>query len=54
MPWYTNPVMISKVLNKIARRYERSSLQDLKLVLDCATETIWRKRELYYEDFQHQ
>ena len=45
MPWYNNPVITCKVLNRIARRYERSSLQDLKFVLDQATESIWRKQE---------
>ena len=48
MPWYTNRVMICKVLNRIASRYECSSLQDLELVLDYATELIWRKQEQYY------
>lgn len=52
MPWYINPVLTCKVLNKIANRYERSVLQDLRSVLDRATELIWRKQEQYYESNQ--
>lgn len=48
MPWYTNHIITSKVLNRIANRYDRSSLQELKIVLDKATESIWRKQENYY------
>jgi hypothetical protein len=49
MPWYTNHIITCKVFNRIARRYERSSLPDLKLVLDHATESLWRKQEHYYK-----
>jgi hypothetical protein len=49
MPWYTNPVITCKVLNKIADRYERNALHDLKSVLDRATELIWKKQEHYFE-----
>lgn len=49
MPWYINHVLTCKVLNKIANRYDRSALQELKSVLDHATELIWRKQERYYE-----
>jgi len=49
MPWYTNHILTSKVLNRIANRYDNSSLQDLKFVLDKATESIWRKQEHYYK-----
>jgi hypothetical protein len=52
MPWYLNPDITCKVLNKIASRYEDSSLEDLKFVLDRATESIWRKQEQYYENCQ--
>ncbi len=52
MPWYTNHRITCKVLNRIANRYSRSSLQDLKSVLDHATETIWRKQEHYYNSLQ--
>lgn len=52
MPWYTNHKITCKVLNRIANRYSRSSLQDLKSVLDHATETIWRKQEHYYNSLQ--
>jgi hypothetical protein len=48
MPWYTNHVRTCMVLNRIAKRYERSSLQDLRSVLDYATESIWKKQEQYY------
>ena len=52
MPWYTNHIITCKVLNRIARRYERyepSALQNLSSVLDYATESIWRKQEQYYK-----
>ena len=52
MPWYTNPVITCRVLNKIATRYESSALQDLRSVLDHATELIWRKQVHYYESNQ--
>jgi hypothetical protein len=48
MPWYTNHIITCKVLNRIARRYERSSLQHFRSVLDYATESIWKKQEQYY------
>jgi hypothetical protein len=50
MPWYTNHVRTCMVLNRLARRYERSSLQDIRSVLDYATEIIWKKKEQYYND----
>jgi translation initiation factor 2B subunit (eIF-2B alpha/beta/delta family) len=50
MPWYTNPVKTCKVLNRIASRYENSSLENLKSVLDHVTESIWKKQEQYYEN----
>lgn len=49
MPWYINPVMTCKVLNRIANRNKRSSLHNLRSVLDSATESIWRKHEQYYK-----
>lgn len=49
MPWYFNPVTTCKALNKIASRYEHSALQDLRSILDHATELILRKQEHYYE-----
>jgi hypothetical protein len=51
MPWYTDPVITCKVLNRIASRYESSSLQDLKFILDRVTESIWRKQEQYYGNY---
>lgn len=54
MPWYTNHIMTRKVLNRIANHYNNSSLQELKSVLDKATESIWRKQEYYYNRPQHQ
>jgi hypothetical protein len=47
MPWYNDPSLTCRVLNRIARRYQDSSLQNLKLVLDNATKSIWRKQEQY-------
>ena len=49
MPWYTNPVTTCKVLNRIANRFDHSSLNNLRSVMDYATESIWRKQEHYYE-----
>lgn len=53
MPWYTNPVLTCKVLNKIANRHERTALNDVRTVLDRATEMIWVKQERYYENNLH-
>ena len=49
MPWYTNHLITCKVLNRIARRYEPSAIQNLRTVLDNATESIWKKQEYYYK-----
>ena len=54
MPWYTNPVITCKVLNRIARRYENSPLQNLKTILDNATESIWEKQQQYYDNYQQE
>jgi len=48
MPWYTNPTLTCKVLNRIANRHPRASLNDLKATLDSATQKIWNKQEHYY------
>lgn len=50
MPWYTNPVITCKVLNRIANRHNHTVLSDLKSVLDYSTELIWKKQEQYYEN----
>lgn len=47
MPWYKNPLTTCKVLDKIARRYENSSLQQLRNVIDSVTELIWEKQVNY-------
>jgi hypothetical protein len=47
MPWYKNPATTCKVLDRIAQRYERASLQQLRNVLDYVTESIWRKQLEY-------
>jgi len=49
MPWYTNPVITCKVLNRIANRFVSSSQHNLRSVLDYATESIWKKQEQYYK-----
>jgi hypothetical protein len=49
MPWYTNPDITCKVLNRIANRYNCASLKNFRSVMDNATESIWRKQEHYYE-----
>jgi hypothetical protein len=45
-----NPVETCKVLNRIANRHQRTTLQDLKAVLDQATQLIWEKQENYYQN----
>ena len=50
MPWYTNPVITCKVLDKIARRHEQRNLQDLKHVLDNAIASILIKQQHYHGD----
>ncbi|WP_191965653.1 MULTISPECIES: hypothetical protein [Oryzomonas] len=47
MPWYINPALTCKVLNRIADRISRTNLQDLNATLDRATELIWSKQECY-------
>jgi hypothetical protein len=49
MPWYNNPAITSRVLNRIANRHPRASTQDLNMTLDRATRLIWSKQEDYYE-----
>jgi hypothetical protein len=49
MPWYTNPIVTCKVLGKIANRYEYTTLQDLKFVLDSVVDLIQKKQERYHE-----
>lgn len=48
MPWYTNPALTSKVLNRIATRYELAELQELNIVLDNAVALILSKQEQYH------
>jgi len=48
MPWYNNPAITSRVLNRIANRHPRTSIQDLNRTLDRATQLIWSKQEEYY------
>lgn len=50
MPWYMNPVETRKVLNRIANRYRYTQLQDLRVILDQATQLIWTKQENYYQN----
>jgi hypothetical protein len=54
MPWYTNPDINCKVLNKIATRYERTPLQDLKSILDNAAALIWKKQKNYNDGNRQQ
>jgi hypothetical protein len=51
MPWYNNPVITRKVLNRIANRHPRASLQDLTSTLDYAMQMIWSKQEHYCKNF---
>ena len=52
VPWYNNPVLTCKVLNRIANRYTRATLQDLNTVLDRATQLIWNKQEQYFRNYK--
>jgi hypothetical protein len=47
MPWYNNPAITCKVLEKIANRLSFANLQELDRTLDRATELIWSKQEDY-------
>lgn len=47
MPWYISPVKTCKVMNRIATRYQRANLQDLKSTLDNATQLLWSKQERF-------
>jgi len=49
MPWYMNPNLARKVLNRIANRHPQAKLRDLQLVLDHATQKLWNKQECFYE-----
>jgi hypothetical protein len=48
MPWYNNPAITCKVLERIANRVSQTNLQDLNRTLDRAAELIWSKQEDYY------
>ena len=47
MPWYMYPIITCRVLNRIANRHPRASIQDLSNLLDNATQLLWRKQEHY-------
>lgn len=49
MPWYMCSNITSKVMNKIANRYQDASLQDLGKALDSATQLLWHKQEQYLQ-----
>jgi hypothetical protein len=51
MPWYTNPILTCKVLNRIANRHPRTSLHDLDTIMDRATQMLWSKQELFYSRY---
>lgn len=48
MPWYNNPTITCKVLERIANRLSSANLQELDRTLDRAAELIWSKQEGYY------
>jgi hypothetical protein len=50
MPWYINPAITCKVLNRIANRHSHANLNDLRTAMDIATELIWNKQEHYYKN----
>jgi hypothetical protein len=47
MPWFMNPAITCKVLNRLANRHSRESLRDLNALLDHATQLLWRKQECF-------
>lgn len=49
MPWYMNPEMTRKVLNRIADRHSNAHLRDLRVVLDGTLQNIWNKQENYHK-----
>lgn len=49
MPWYMNPAITCRVLNRIAKRHSHDSLQELGSLLDCTTQTLWSKQERFLE-----
>lgn len=52
MPWYMNPVITCKVLNRIASRHSHDSLQELGMLLDYTTQTLWNKQERFLEKIE--
>ena len=48
MPWYINPAITCKVMDRIANRHARASLRELTALLDQATEKLRSKQEFYY------
>jgi hypothetical protein len=47
-----NPILTRKVLNRIANRHTKDSLQDLDTLLDYTTQTLWSKQERFLEKNQ--
>lgn len=47
MPWYNNPELTCKVLNRIANRYRHVPLQDLNKTMDYVTQLLWTKQERF-------
>lgn len=45
VPWYMFPAVTTRVMNRIASRYE--TLSEVRVVLDRATEKLWGKIEAY-------
>lgn len=53
MPWYMNPVITCKVLNRLANRHSRDPLRELNSLLDDATQLLWRKQEHFLAVNRH-
>ena len=49
MPWYCNPTITCKVLNRIVNRYPDATINDLNVILGSATQLLWDKQENYYK-----
>lgn len=48
MPWYTDPNLTCRVLERIISRYPDCSMGDLRSGIEKIIEQIWQKRESFY------
>lgn len=48
-PWFLNPRLTCRVLNRIANRFPVYMTKELKVVLDHCMEMLWLKQEHWNE-----